>query len=121
MSDAGRACPYLLLRHLDTQTSHRAEDEGAQASSPFLRDHDAQFLADSGWDEHLQGYFGLVLNGHRRCNAAGSDLGLCCGSGRANIRSRARGRRRNRLQQCSEFLLVMRSSLLSWPHDTITS
>jgi hypothetical protein len=74
---------------------------GQLASSPFLRDHDAEFLADTGWDEHLQGYFGLVLNGRRRCNAAGSDLGLCCGSGRAGIRSRPRGRRRNRLQQCS--------------------
>lgn len=58
--------PYLLLRHLDTETSDRAKDQGAQASSPLLRDHDAEFLADTGWDKHLQGYFGLALNGHRR-------------------------------------------------------
>ena len=66
--------PYLLLCHLDTQTAQRAEDERAQASSPFLRDHDAEFLADTSWDEHLQGYLGLILNGHRRCNAAGRDV-----------------------------------------------
>ena len=54
--------PYLLLRHLDTQASDRAQDQGAQASSPLLRDHDAEFLADMCWDEHLQGYFGLGRN-----------------------------------------------------------